>query len=318
MNCLNGNLAKSFGSTTENEEAQNTVFEFYGRSMAGFELGRVPGEEKDVSKLPKFLRKRKYYDLKGQIDFLEEQLQECVEQMTRQANGRRPKVILIGHSVGSYILLELIQRHRKRLESFSMTEEVHKESEPGLRKRKTYRHTTQQREPDIVGGICLFPTVVNISHSKKGRALTQLSRIPHFPSILSGVSRVLTVVAPKPVLQFLVTLVTGLHGHNSEVTTEFIRSPRGVKQALHMGCDEMQSIKVDKWDAEIWGAAHSSPSQVPRPRLFFYFGEDDHWVADRTRDDLIALRGRADEYDHWKPWMEIDTMKIPHGFCISK
>jgi hypothetical protein len=95
-----------------------------------------------------------------------------------------------------------------------------------------------------------------------------------------------------------------------------------------MGRDEMQTITADKWDSEIWGAAEPSHSGIPRPKLFFYFGRKDHWVADRTRDDLIRLRsGRHEnvvseleqgEAQVWKPKMEIDGEGVPHGFCIRK
>jgi hypothetical protein len=85
-----------------------------------------------------------------------------------------------------------------------------------------------------------------------------------------------------------------------------------------MARDEMHEIKVDKWDAEVWGAASPSPTNVPRTKLFFYFGQDDHWVANHTRDHLMRHRGRSESSDDWRPWMEIDKMEIPHGFSISK
>jgi pimeloyl-ACP methyl ester carboxylesterase len=317
LNSLNGNLAKTFGSTAEDADAQNIIFEFYGRSMGGFELSAVRGEEEGSSSLPRFMKRKKYYALKDQIDFMEQQLAECVEQLTRGANGQRPKVILIGHSVGSYVLLELIQRHRKRLEAFN-TLEANKETEPGLRKRKETGPILLQNEPDIVGGICLFPTVVDIGASEKGQKLTSLSRIPHLPTIVSAFARGLTAVIPQSILRPLVGLLTGMRGHPALVTTAFISSPRGVKQSLVMGIDEMQSITADKWDTEVWGAVYPSSLQSPRPKLFFYFGEEDHWVANRTRDDLMALRGRGESNDEWRPWMEIDKLRIPHGFCIGR
>lgn len=80
----------------------------------------------------------------------------------------------------------------------------------------------------------------------------------------------------------------------------------------------MHSITTDKWDEEVWGAGHVSPSSASRPQLYFYFGRNDHWVADRTRDELMALRGRGEGGEEWRPWMEIDAMGVPHGFCISK
>jgi len=82
-----------------------------------------------------------------------------------------------------------------------------------------------------------------------------------------------------------------------------------------MGADEMKQITSDTWDSELWGAAHASPTGIPRPKLFFYFGEDDHWVADRTRDDLMGLRGRdGGNGEGWRPKMEIDGLGIPHAF----
>jgi hypothetical protein len=85
-----------------------------------------------------------------------------------------------------------------------------------------------------------------------------------------------------------------------------------------MARDEMHEITVDKWDSEVWGAEYPSPTNVARAKLFFYFGENDYWVADHTRDTIMSLRGRGDAMDEWRPWMEIDKMKTPHGFTISK
>ena len=93
-----------------------------------------------------------------------------------------------------------------------------------------------------------------------------------------------------------------------------------------MARDEMVTIRSDVWDTEVWGAAHQSPSPHPRPKLRFLFGQNDHWVADETRDDLIRARAFGEDYDgsgikkieHWKPRMEVDEEGWPHGFCISK
>ena len=44
----------------------------------------------------------------------------------------------------------------------------------------------------------------------------------------------------------------------------------------------------------------------------------DHWVADHTRDALIAARGQGDgESKGSKPIMMIDQHGVDHGFCIS-
>lgn len=109
------------------------------------------------------------------------------------------------------------------------------------------------------------------------------------------------------------------------VTTAFLQSKGGVRQALYLAQHEMQTITTDKWDDEIWGVTEAASS---RTKLFFLFGTDDHWVADETRDELIAARAARGEVDEegeeseegeeGKPVMEIDESGIPHGFCISE
>jgi hypothetical protein len=103
------------------------------------------------------------------------------------------------------------------------------------------------------------------------------------------------------------------HGKFFPVSATYCYS-NDISPTSYMGADEMRQINSDSWDAELWGAAHDSPTGIPRPKMYFYFGTNDHWVADRTRDDLMMLRGRADEDEVWKPKMEIDKLGIPHAF----
>ena len=84
-----------------------------------------------------------------------------------------------------------------------------------------------------------------------------------------------------------------------------------------MARDEMNQIREDRWDEDIWGAATPSLGS-PRPKLAFNFGANDHWVDDRTRDKMIALKGRKGEGETWKAKMMIDEDNIPHSFCISE
>ena len=94
----------------------------------------------------------------------------------------------------------------------------------------------------------------------------------------------------------------------------------------------------DKWSDQLWGAASASDSRhssqtsltagVPRvttnAKLFFYWAAEDHWVANETRDAVIASRGvvrrgqgkdRVQD-DPRKPVMEIDEHGVPHAFCL--
>lgn len=79
-----------------------------------------------------------------------------------------------------------------------------------------------------------------------------------------------------------------------------------------MAADEMRTITSDKWDDDIWGVAHA---REPITKVFFYFGVDDHWVAEKTRDEIIAARGQSDGSG---PKMFICEEGLPHAFCISK
>lgn len=98
----------------------------------------------------------------------------------------------------------------------------------------------------------------------------------------------------------------------------------------------METITEDKWDEDIWGIEHKdAESRKDIPKLFFYFAEDvrmqealvwvttdwkqDHWVADHTRDGLIAARGKEEgDISSSKPVMAIDRNGVGHDFCISK
>ena len=85
-----------------------------------------------------------------------------------------------------------------------------------------------------------------------------------------------------------------------------------------MATDEMREIAEDKWDQSVWGAAQHPSGKAP-PKLYFFFGDNDHWVANHIRDELISARGyQGDAAESWKPKMVIDHEGIPHSFCISQ
>lgn len=106
---------------------------------------------------------------------------------------------------------------------------------------------------------------------------------------------------------------------SARTTAAFLQSPSGVYQALHLAEDELRSITADKWDDELWGVTEDAHASHSRPKLYFYFGEEDYWVADETRDQLIAARAMAGDMNpKTKPTMEIDQNNVPHGFCIRE
>lgn len=75
----------------------------------------------------------------------------------------------------------------------------------------------------------------------------------------------------------------------------------------------MQTITSDKWSDDIWGM---SDVEEPLAKLFFYFGRNDHWVAERTRDEIIAVRGKNGGGNG--PTMVVCEDGLPHAFCLSE
>jgi pimeloyl-ACP methyl ester carboxylesterase len=130
-----------------------------GTSLGGFEVedenaGRGFNDEAEGRK--------KLYGLEDQIEFVERSLWNTVKGLKRAEGNTKPKVILMGHSVGAYITMELLRRHREG------------EAKVGL------------DQMDIVGAVLLFPTVVDIAKSPSGVKATvrlfdnfPLSSIPY-------------------------------------------------------------------------------------------------------------------------------------------
>ncbi|KAG2016729.1 hypothetical protein GB937_006209 [Aspergillus fischeri] len=274
-------LADKLGSrgaqSTITSRSHACEFQIYGHSLGGFELEQH--EDLDAEK--------GLFDLEGQICYVQGKLDGFL------AGGEtKQKVILVGHSVGAYIAMEILRRHRKRSDA-------------------KVRAGADKADFDIVGGIMLFPTVVDIAKSPSGQKLTRsLYFIPQLALVVGFLARVLAMLLPGALLRGLIKNVMGSPPDSAvETTAAFIKSKRGVRQALHMAADEMRTITSDKWDDDVWGV---STANEPLTRLFFYFGRNDHWVAERTRDEIIDLRGRVEG----GPTMSVCELGLPHAFCL--
>ncbi|KAI2672733.1 hypothetical protein CBS147325_4239 [Penicillium roqueforti] len=279
-------LSKYLGEEEENSPSLQS-FQIYGSSLSGFEI-----DEHQPSPPP---NNGVDLDLEGQIRFVQGKLAALMgDQRSGNGNGKatvdagaRQKVILIGHSVGAYIAMEILRRHR--------------EASP----ESTF---------DIIGGAMLFPTVKDIAASPSGQKLTTLlSIIPRLAVVVSLFVRLLTFLLPTSLLRYVVRLVMNdPPAHALDATCAFLKSRGGVRQALHMAADEMRTITSDKWSDDVWGAASA---REPIAKLFFYFGRNDHWVADQTRDDIVAVRGRKG--GQAGPTMVVCEEGLPHAFCLK-
>lgn len=285
-------LTHLYGLLTRNNASNRDVeFQVYGRSLSGFEM--TSSEIKTLK-----WRKNPPYGLQDQIRHAEEDVTELVEEVKDQG-GRDVRVILVGHSVGAYISLEILRRLRAH----------------GL--------AGEDFDTRIAGAVGLFPTVVDIARSESGMKAAPYLKNSNFAAFVSAFAGFLTLLLPVSFIAMLIKSFMGFPDDAAHTTASFVKSPYGIQQALHMARDEMFQIDTDIWDEDVWGAAAPSKSGHPHPRpiLRFLFAQKDHWVADGTRDQLIRARGRGSVEqvgEEWKPIMEIDERENwPHGFCIN-
>lgn len=155
-----------------------------------------------------------------------------------------------------------------------------------------------------------------------------LTKIPAFALIVHTVAKILFYCAPLAIVIWLVRLITGMPDAGAEVTAQFLQSKHGVWQALHMAKDELAQLTHDKWSDEFWGASSAISAAVDssavlppsHTQLFFYWGSNDHWIAQNTRDKIIQTRAKVEGQagDECKPTMEVDSNGIGHAFCLSE
>ncbi|KAI0017849.1 hypothetical protein F4780DRAFT_571562 [Xylariomycetidae sp. FL0641] len=204
------------------------------------------------------------------------------------------EVLLIGHSVGAYLALEAMHRALKQASLL-----------PHCRLRSA---------------ILLFPTISHMAQSPSGWKLDLLRRTPVLGAHAWRIAQGFLWLWPYGALRGFVRAVLGMPAHAADVTTAWLKSRDGVWQALHLGMDEMQVIGEAKWHDELWDIGHEAQAQAhddreTPPKFYFFFGRNDHWVADKYRDEFIARR--KEQAGQRVVRVEVDESKIPHAFCIQ-
>ncbi|KAL7624811.1 hypothetical protein AAE478_004025 [Parahypoxylon ruwenzoriense] len=256
---------------------QHTRFHIYGQDLAGF---------RDNDHEP-FTAQRKPHDLEYQIQHSLAALKQLRAGPGPRTGFPYDELLLIGHSVGAYIALELCRRL------------LHN---PG-----SAPHVTPS------SGILLFPTIEHISRSPSGWKLNLLRRTPMLGDYAHLIAQTFLHICPRSVLYWVVHQILRFPRHGAEITTRWLKSRDGVWQALHMGMDEMRVIGEDRWDDELWEIAHDADAHHKlAPKFFFFFGRHDHWVANHYRDQFIRRRQKQVE----RTRLIVDEGNIPHAFCI--
>ncbi|CAK7265721.1 hypothetical protein SEPCBS57363_001726 [Sporothrix epigloea] len=230
------------------------------------------------------------------------------------------EVVLMGHSVGSYIALEVfrLQLPSRRMEEVVKVEDC---SDIDSEEPSVGRDHLRLRR-----GILLFATLAHLARSQRGQKLERmLLTIP----IVSGWFDVLAQAVvwwllPIWAMTLFVQYVLGFPPHAADTTLRFLSSRGGVRQALFLGRDELLHIGPDKWEDELWeavdggaradkGRDYEETEEVDDPKFVILFGENDHWVANDVRDDFIARR-KAHKKN--RAAIVLDERGWPHDFCI--
>lgn len=280
----------------------------YSVSLAGFSISGSAAEQLTHP-----------LDLEGQISFIEGAVDKAREDVWRHL-GRKEgeeglRTVLMGHSIGGFMLLEVLRRRKER----------------GMTKGDGIR---------VIGGVLLTPTVVDLRGSPSGKKvfvcfsfvrevigcmttdhIQHLGSQPYFASTFNTLAKTVLWPIPDAPLLRIIKSITGMPDDPANTTLKFLRSPMGIHQAIHLLRFELAAMTTDKWDDEIWGVttADEKRANCTKTKLFFYFAQEDHWVAKHSRDQLIAARastGKPDE--EGRPRMEIDTTGIAHAFCLSE
>ncbi|KAI0199464.1 hypothetical protein F4808DRAFT_432554 [Astrocystis sublimbata] len=262
-----------------------TTFHIHGQSLAGF----TDGDHEP------FTSQHKPYDLEHQIQHILKIVSGLHIEAGPQQGQPYDHVLLMGHSVGSYIALETCHRVLRD-----------PSTAPGLK---------------LTSGMLLFPTIDHIADSPNGWKLNMLRQTPLLGDNAYRIAQGFLQLWPYNALYWFVSKTLGFPEHAAEVTTKWLKSRDGVWQSLHLGMDEMRVIGEDKWDDELWEIAAASSSSKsnannnssPPPKFYFFFGQQDHWVADHYRDEFIRKRSGQSERTRFV----VDEGKLPHAFCIE-
>ncbi|KAL6863462.1 hypothetical protein ACO1O0_003717 [Amphichorda felina] len=258
-----------------------TAYDIYGGDLRGF---RDDDHEPFGNSSTSSSSDAQPWDLNGQV----EAVYDAVSSQRRRDNGAPYDfVVMMGHSVGAYITVEVFSRHARQ---------------------------AAQRAPHLVlrNGVLLFPTLTDIALSRNGRQMALLNRFPWVGDRAHRVAVLLLMLVSQGVLAWFMERVMGFTGHAARVTAAWLKSRDGVHQAIHLGRSEMRSIREDEWEEELWEVAEAGGGDGPGlPRFYLYYGRDDEWVASHLRDEFVEKKkGRAR--------VVVDEGDVPHAFCTKE
>ncbi|KAK1779846.1 hypothetical protein QBC45DRAFT_477402 [Copromyces sp. CBS 386.78] len=340
---LNELESKSFSSASPGQ--QPITFHIYGQNLIGF-------SDSDHAPFAPGSPETEPFVLEEHISHLYSSLLDL-----NQKSGGFDQIILAGHSVGSFLALEILHRS---LQSSSS-------SSPSL-------------QLPISTALLLFPTIHQMHLSPSGLHLSRIRSIPFLNNYAHVLAKSFVDLVPGFALRWITRRVLGMSEHGSEITTKFLQSRDGIWQGIHLGKDEMGVIRDGEGRWGWWSSSPTSSSSsteqntsmgddgaevvakeietiesdweqlevdrrirrehtntqnqehceqrqgqgqiqgkaTEKPRFFLYFGQNDHWVADKYRDEFIERRKREGHTGkEGGTKIVIDEDRIPHAFCIN-
>ncbi|KAH7141242.1 hypothetical protein B0J13DRAFT_556470 [Dactylonectria estremocensis] len=273
------NNLRGFLQTSEVE----TAYDIYGRNLLGFS---------DDDHEP-FEQGNEPWDLNGQIEGIYD---DVAAKRVRGGDGAAGKpydfVVLTGHSVGSFISVEIFHRHMKS--------------------------PTRAPHLNLKYGFLLFPTLTHIGQSPSGTRVEAVRRVlPILDNVAHVGARLILNVFPKATLTWIVNRVMGFTPLTAEVTARWLKSRDGVRQAIHLGLSELEMIREERWGEELWEVTeHDDGDGQATPKFFLFYGREDHWVANWARDEIIERR-REHGKRGGRTKIEVAEGDIPHAFCTK-
>jgi len=193
-----GLLHKQLNSPTSSTLPKNCIsVQIYGESLGGFELANTTS------------RRSTPLSLQSQTAHVESRLSKyCTAILPStfpSSSQPLPRIILIGHSVGAYIALEVLRRRLR------VSDSLHK---------------------NIVSAILLFPTVTHIAASPNGLRFAWVLRLPYLPRVVGLFARGLVYVLGSNVVKAICRAALGMTAEAAVTTAAFLGSVGGVRQAL--------------------------------------------------------------------------------------
>ncbi|TFA99836.1 Putative amidase [Trichoderma ghanense] len=278
LECLRGML-DALQDESEGRSSR-TVYDIYGRNLLGFS---------DDDHEPFVRGSNEPWDLNGQIEGIYRDVAAQRVPSSHHRDGTHEQegrpydlVILMGHSVGAYISLEIFHLHTKN---------------PILNPYLHLRH-----------GFLLFPTLTHIAASPSGRQVSLLrSIIPRVDDNAHLLAKFLLNCLPYGVVLWIVKNVMGFTEQTARVTADWLKSRDGVWQAIHLGVSELRTICEEKWEEELWrGTTVEDGDEDEDDEEEYHQGDDD-------AGDGVGGRGRhvANTQKMGELQPEVDKAKLP-------